>query len=304
MVSLGYRVLGSVPATEVEYQSACVAASGPNEGDEPAEGLARFAPKAMKVDLGIRGRAALVLGASSGIGEAIAMRLAGEGVRLAVAARRSEQLERVASQAKAAGATDARGFEVDVSDDASIGRLLGEVGDAYGHADIVILNGGGPKAGHFEELGPDDWDGAYRLLLRGTLRLAAGVVGPMRENRWGRIVALTSSSVKAPIDNLALSNTFRTAVVAAMRTLATDVAADGVTVNSIATGRIETDRLRQLYGNDEGRLRQAAADVPAGRIASPEEFAPLAVFLCGEPASYITGQTISVDGGLTRGLFG
>jgi 3-oxoacyl-[acyl-carrier protein] reductase len=247
---------------------------------------------------------ALVLGASSGIGEAIAMGLAAEGVRLAVAARRKELLDRVASRARAGGAQDARGFELDITDDASIDRLLSDVREAYSHADIAVLNGGGPKAGHFTELDPNDWDGAYRLLLRGMLRVATGVVQPMREQRWGRIVALTSSSVKTPIDNLVLSNTFRTALVSAMRTLATDVAAGGVTVNSIATGRIETDRLRELYGNDDTRLRQAGSEVPAGRIASPEEFAPLAVFLCGEPASYITGQTISVDGGLTRGLFG
>lgn len=232
------------------------------------------------------------------------MGLAAEGVCLAVAARRKARLEDVASRAHAAGAQDARAFELDITDDGSIDRLLGEVSSAYGHADIAILNGGGPKAGHFQDMASDDWDGAYRLLLRGMIRLANGLVNPMRQHRWGRIVALTSSSVKVPIDTLPLSSTFRTALVSALRTLATDVAADGVTVNSIATGRIETERLRELYGNDEERLKQAASEVPAGRIASPQEFAPLAVFLCGDPASYVTGQTISVDGGLTRGLFG
>jgi 3-oxoacyl-[acyl-carrier protein] reductase len=110
--------------------------------------------------------------------------------------------------------------------------------------------------------------------------------------------------VKQPIDNLLLSNAFRTALVATLRTLAVDVAPDGVTVNSIATGRIETARLRSLYGDDDAKLRAAGSEVPIGRIATPAEFAPLAVFLCGEPAGYVTGQTISVDGGLTRGLFG
>jgi|HubBroStandDraft_5_1064220.scaffolds.fasta_scaffold06482_3 3-oxoacyl-[acyl-carrier protein] reductase len=256
------------------------------------------------MDLGIQGKTALVLGASSGIGEAIAMGLAAEGVRLVVAARRRDMLDELASRARGAGAQDSGAIAVDITDDTSVDDLLDAVAKAYGGADIVILNGGGPKAAHFEDLSADDWDGAYRLLLRGMLRIAGGVVKPMRKNQWGRIVALTSSSVKVPIDNLALSNTFRTALVAAMRTLATDVAKDGVTVNSIATGRIATDRLRELYGHDENRLRQAASEVPAGRIAAPNEFAPLAVFLCGQPASYITGQTISVDGGLTRGLFG
>lgn len=256
------------------------------------------------MDLGIKGKTALVLGASSGIGEAIAMALAAEGVRVVLAARRRDLLEEVESRARGAGAPDAAAIEVDLTDDASIDSLLKVVTKAYGGADIAIINGGGPKAAHFEDLAPDDWDGAYRLLLRGMLRVVDGIIKPMRKKGWGRIVALTSTSVKAPIDNLVLSNTFRAAMVAAMRSLATDVAKDGVTVNSIATGRIKTERLRELYDNDEERLRQAASEVPAGRIASPEEFAPLAVFLCGEPASYVTGQTISVDGGLTRGLFG
>lgn len=232
------------------------------------------------------------------------MGLAAEGVRLVVAARRRELLDEVASRALGAGAQAAGAIEVDMTDDSSVDHLLEAVGKAYGGADIAILNGGGPKAAHFEDAAPDDWDAAYRLLLRGMLRVVDGVAKPMRAKGWGRIVALTSTSVKAPIDNLVLSNTFRTALVAALRSLATDVAADGVTVNAIATGRIETDRLRELYGNDDARLKQAGSEVPIGRIATPQEFAPLAVFLCGEPASYVTGQTISVDGGLTRGLFG
>jgi len=126
----------------------------------------------------------------------------------------------------------------------------------------------------------------------------------MRANRWGRVVALTSSSVKQPIDNLVLSNAFRTGLVSALRTLAVEVARDGVTVNAIATGRVDTDRLRELYNFDELKMREAAREVPIGHIASPAEFAPTVAFLCSEPARYVTGQTISVDGGLVRGLFG
>jgi 3-oxoacyl-[acyl-carrier protein] reductase len=150
----------------------------------------------------------------------------------------------------------------------------------------------------------DEWDSAYRLLLRGMLTIVEGLIGSMRERRWGRIVALTSSSVKQPIDTLVLSNGFRTALVAALRTLATEVAADGVTVNCIATGRVKTNRLRALYAEDASALARAAQEIPVGHIASPEEFAPLVAFLCGEPARYVTGQTISIDGGLVRGLFG
>jgi 3-oxoacyl-[acyl-carrier protein] reductase len=256
------------------------------------------------MDLGIRGRAALVLGASSGLGEAIALSLAREGVRLGLAARRTDRLEAVAAKAKDLGAPEARGFALDLRDAGSISAMVGAFRDAFGEPDIAILNGGGPKPGRLTELAMADWDDAYGLLLRGMLQLLGAVVPPMRARGWGRIVALTSTSVKQPIDSLALSNVFRTALVSALRTLAVEVASDGVTVNSIATGRIETARLKALYGNDEARLRAAASEVPMGRIASPEEFAPMAVFLCGGPASYVTGQTISVDGGLTRGLFG
>jgi 3-oxoacyl-[acyl-carrier protein] reductase len=258
----------------------------------------------MPMDLKLRGRAALVLGASSGLGEAIALLLAREGVRLGLAARRTDRLEAVAAKAKELGAPEARGFGLDLRDAGSIAAMHAAFRDAFGDADIAILNGGGPKAGRFTELTLADWDAAYALLLRGMLQLLDAIVPPMRARGWGRIVALTSTSVKQPIDSLALSNVYRTALVSGLRTLSAEVARDGVTVNSIATGRIETSRLRAIYGDEDARLLAAASEVPMGRIASPEEFAPMAVFLCGAPASYVTGQTISVDGGLTRGLFG
>ena len=240
----------------------------------------------------------------SGLGEAIALSLAREGVRLGLASRRADELEAVSAKARELGAPEARGFALDLRDPGSISAMHTAFRDALGDADIAILNGGGPKAGRFTELALADWDDAYRLLLRGMLELLGLVVPPMRARGWGRIVALTSTSVKQPIDSLALSNVFRTGLVSALRTLAVEVARDGVTVNSIATGRIETARLRAIYGADEAQLRKASSEVPMDRIASPAEFAPMAVFLCGDPASYVTGQTISVDGGLTRGLFG
>ncbi len=256
------------------------------------------------MDLGIRGRTALVTGASAGIGAAVALALAREGVRLAVAARQAERLDGVVREAARAGATDAAAFPLDLNDSDSIALALERLAREFGQPDIVVLNGGGPKPGRFSEMSLDDWDRAYQLLLRGQLDILNTVVPAMRARKWGRIVALTSSSVKQPIDNLVLSNAFRTALVSALRTLAVEVAADGVTVNCIATGRIQTDRLRKLYGDDEQQLQQAAREIPVGHIATPDEFAPAVVFLCSEPARYVTGQTISVDGGLVRGLFG
>jgi 3-oxoacyl-[acyl-carrier protein] reductase len=256
------------------------------------------------MDLGLRGKTALVTGGSSGIGEAVALALAAEGVRVAVAARRKDDLDRVVAEARKVGADDAAAFVFDLSEPSSVERLLSEVRREMGAPDIVILNGGGPKAGTFTQTTLDDWDDAYRTLLRSMIELGQGVVPEMRERGWGRIVALTSTSVKQPLGNLALSNAYRVALVAAMKTLADEVAADGVTVNSIATGRIRTERLRELYGGDEAMDAAAEAEVPMKRVASPAEFAPLVAFLCGDPARYITGQTIAIDGGLTRGIFG
>jgi 3-oxoacyl-[acyl-carrier protein] reductase len=255
------------------------------------------------VDFGIRGRTALVLGASAGLGEAVALSLAAEGVKLALGARNMERLRAVANQAKQLGALDARVFGVDLRDPASIGAMLDALRSAFGDVDIAVLNGGGPKPGRFTDVSLEDWDAAYRLLLRSMLILLNALVPAMRARGWGRVVALTSSSVKQPIDTLVLSNAFRTALVATLRTLAVEAAPDGVTINSIATGRVETDRLRSLYGDDE-KMQQAGSEVPIGRIATPQEFAPMVTFLCSEPAEYVTGQTISVDGGLVRGLFG
>jgi 3-oxoacyl-[acyl-carrier protein] reductase len=256
------------------------------------------------VDFGIQGRTALVCGASSGIGAAVALALAAEGVRLALGARDVDRLAAVAREARQRGAASADAFRLDLEDPESIDAMLAAVRQSCAGIDIAVLNGGGPRAGRFTEMSMGDWDGAYRLLLRSMLLVLERIVPSMRTRGWGRVVALTSTSVKQPIDTLVLSNTFRTALVAALRTLATEVARDGVTVNCIATGRIETDRLRELYGNDEKKMRDAGREVPIGRIATPDEFAPMVAFLCSEPARYITGQTISVDGGLVRGLFG
>jgi 3-oxoacyl-[acyl-carrier protein] reductase len=257
-----------------------------------------------RMDLGLRGRAAVVTGASAGLGEAVALALAREGVSLALGARDVERLDSVAQNAKRLGAGRAHGFALDLQDPESIASMLDAARGFVGDADILVLNGGGPKPGRFGDVDLSDWDSAYRLLLRSMLQLTGILVPRMRSRGWGRVVALTSTSVKQPIDTLVLSNAFRTALVAALRTLAVEVARDGVTVNCIATGRVDTARLRTLYGDDESKLRAAGSEVPIGRVATPEEFAPLAIFLCSQPASYITGQTISVDGGLTRGLFG
>lgn len=254
------------------------------------------------MDLGIRGRVALVTGASSGIGKAVALALAAEGVTLAVVARREAELQAVADAATVAGATDARAFVANLDDPASVAQLVQRVHDAYGDVDILVANSGGPKPGTFTQMSLADWDAGYQSVLRNMLELINGVVPGMTARGWGRIVALTSSSVKEPIPGMVLSNAFRTALVAALKSLSIEVGRHGITVNAIATGRILTDRLRKLYGSEENIERAAQADIPLGRVATPEEFAPMVAFLCGEPARYITGQTIAVDGGMITSL--
>ena len=255
------------------------------------------------MDLQLRGRVALITGASSGLGEAVALALAAEGATIAVAARRRDLLDSVALEAKNRGAAEARAFAVDLTAPGAIGTLLREVHEQLGDVQILVANGGGPKPGTFLDLDLDDWDAGYRGTLRPMLELVEGVIPAMTAAGWGRVVALTSSSVKQPLPTIALSNAYRTALVSALKTLSLEVARHGVTVNCIATGRVLTDRLRHLYGSEDEIRKAAESEVPAGRVATPAEFAPLVAFLCGEPAAYITGQTIAVDGGLIKALF-
>jgi 3-oxoacyl-[acyl-carrier protein] reductase len=248
------------------------------------------------MDLGLSGRVALVSGASKGIGRAIAAELVAEGARVAIS---SSSRERIDEAAAAIGAT---GFVWDTRDLEAAGRLLRDVEGALGPIDVLVANTGGPPSGPDPlGFGTEQWEEAYRSLVLAPMALIERVVPGMRRRGWGRVLNVVSTTVREPVANLMLSNTHRAAMLAAFKTVSSDVAADGVTLNSILPGRIRTDRLVSLYGSEEA-AEEVGRSVPAGRLGTVEEMSGTAAFLVSERASYITGQWLAVDGGVLRSI--
>jgi 3-oxoacyl-[acyl-carrier protein] reductase len=249
------------------------------------------------MDLGIAGRVALVMGASKGIARAIAAELAAEGARVAIASRSRERVDAAAAE------MGAQGFVHDSGDLAGTPALVAEVESALGPVDVLVTNTGGPPAGPDPlGFGQEEWESAYRDLVLAPLALVREVLPGMRERGWGRIVNVASTTVREPAPALMLSNVHRAATLAAFKTIARDVAGDGVTLNTVLPGRIATDRLFELLGSQEDAEAMAAVEIPAGRLGTVEEMAAAAAFLCSARASYITGVALLVDGGLTRAV--
>ncbi len=248
--------------------------------------------------LGLTDRVALVTGASSGIGRGIASALVAEGARVAIASRSRERIDETASQI---GAT---GFVWDSADlDGAPGLIAAVETSLAGPVEVLVCNTGGPPAGA-DPLGfsTGQWEAAHRALVQAPLALVGAVMPGMRERGWGRVLNVASTSVREPIDRLMLSNAERSAALAAWKTIAGQVAADGVTLNTVLPGRILTDRLTRLSGSAEAAEESARAQVPAKRTGEVEEIAAVAAFLCSDRASYVTGVAIPVDGGLLRGV--
>ena len=260
------------------------------------------------MDLGLTNRCALVGGSSAGIGYAIAKELGREGCRLMLCARSEPALQTAADRI-----SDATGAEVaicvaDLTSIDDIDRLTTTTQQRFGVVDILINNVGGPPPGRFADLSEADWRKGVDLTLLSAVETTRRVLQPMQKQRWGRIVNVASTSVKQPIDGLLLSNSLRSAVVGWAKTLANEVAADGVLVNNACPGYTATERLNELAANvaeregiavDEVRARWQE-EIPVKRIAEPEEFARVAVFLASEAASYVTGTTVVVDGGRSQ----
>lgn len=247
------------------------------------------------MELGLAGRTAVVCGASSGMGLATAEVLAAEGANVAMFARRRELLER---EAERIGALAVQG---DLTIPQHLERLLRVTVDAFGGVDILVLNGGGPPPGPATAITAPAVEEAVSLLLISHVNLVAQCLPHLRASGRGRIVAIESSSVREPIANLALSNAVRPGVVGWLKTLARELGPDGITVNTIAPGRIDTDRLREVYGPDgapEAHLEQ----IPLRRFGTTGEIGAVVAFLASDAAAYVTGAVLPVDGGLTRAL--
>ena len=248
------------------------------------------------MNLGIEGRTALVMGGSRGLGRSGAAALAREGARVGIAARSWGELEDAASEIPG----QVQAFIADTTDLDRMHELPATVAEALGPIEILVLNTGGPPPGAALDNSIEEWETAFRSLVLASAVLAEAVVPGMRERRWGRIVDIASTSIREPIPGLVLSNANRMAVVGFLKTLATEVAADGVTVNTIATGRFATERLGALHGSLEAAAEAARQQVPAGRLGAPEEYGDLVAFLASERAAYLTGAVIPLDGGLLR----
>jgi len=250
------------------------------------------------MDLGIEGRVALVLGASAGIGRGIASALAREGARVAIASRSAQRVGRAAAEIDG----EVTGFEADTGDLERMAALPAEVEAALGPVEILVTNTGGPPVGMALDAGLDEWRRAHESLVLAPRVLVEAVLPGMRGRGFGRIINVGSSSTREPIPGLALSNSHRPGLVGFFKTLAREVAADGVTVNDVATGRFATERLAANWGGWERMEAEAAAEVPAGRLGTPQEYGDLVAFLASERAAYITGTSIAIDGGLLRSV--
>lgn len=261
------------------------------------------------MELGLKGKRALVMGASRGLGRGIAQALAAEGCDLILAARSAEKLRDAAAQIESQHGVKATVVGLDLSDAASVVAMVDTV-KAMGGVDILLGNVGGPPPSGALGVAPETWLKHFESMVLNLIRVIDGLVPQMREKKWGRVITITSSGVVQPIPTLAMSNTLRASLVAFSKTLAGEVAADGVTVNVVLPGRIGTERVAELDQAAAARTgttvaeasAKSAAAIPMKRYGKVEEFAAVCAFLAGVPAGYVTGSMIRVDGGLIASI--
>ena len=262
------------------------------------------------MDLGLRGRVAIVAAASKGLGRAVAEELAREGAEIAICSRTVAELEKAAKQIELAGGREVFWQPVDVGQADQVARFVAAVETRFGSVDICVTNAGGPPSKLFSATSNEDWRVWTDQLLMSTVYFAQETLPRMQKNRWGRFLTITSYSVKQPVDGLLLSNSLRAGVTGLVRTLANEYAAHGITVNNVCPGYTRTDRLDDLAGMMAGRTGATRDEIfagwekliPAGRLGRPDEFAAVVAFLASERASYVNGVSLTIDGGTTRSL--
>jgi 3-oxoacyl-[acyl-carrier protein] reductase len=248
------------------------------------------------VDLGLSGKVALVTGASQGIGLGIARELAAEDARVAISSRTKESIEEAATE------IGARPYVHDTLDLDAAPELVRHIEDELGPIDILVTNTGGPPPGKALDNSIEEWEDAFRSLVLGVRVLVEAALPKMREQGWGRIVNVGSNSTVEPVPTLAISNSVRQAAVGFLKTLSREVAADGITVNTVITGKFATERLADVAGSMAKAEQEARKTVPAKRLGLPEEFGDLVAFLASDRAAYVNGTTIPIDGGLLKSI--
>ncbi len=262
------------------------------------------------MELGLKHKVALVAASSRGLGRAVAWSLAREGTKLVICSRNKKELEKTADEILMETGVTVFPLAMDLSDPERIDWLVRETMDLFGKVDILITNAGGPPGGQFEELEDQDWKKALDLTLMSVVRLTKAVIPAMKEQKWGRIIHMTSASVKQPIPGLFLSNTIRPAVMGLTKSLSQELAEYQITVNAICPGYFATDRVQELLENkarQSGRPfeqveKEMLSHIPLGRMGNPEEFGQLVAFIASELAGYITGSAIQIDGGFVKGM--
>ncbi len=253
------------------------------------------------MNLGLTNKTAFVAASSQGLGKSTALELAKEGVNVIVNGRNVEMLEQTRQEVDAAGEGAVLAVAGDLSVLAERENVISTTLKKFPGIDILITNTGGPPAGKFEDLAPEEWDKAYQLLLNSAVSLVRGYLPAMKQQQWGRIISITSQAVKQPVENLILSNSVRASVVGLMKTLASELGPYNITVNNVMPGYTKTSRLTKLIESNPA-FTNAVNEIPLQRFAKPEEFAAAVAFLASERASYITGVSLGVDGGWIKGI--